>query len=644
MLTSFLDAPRPVKRLISSVYDCIAITLALYLAWALRLGDWDIQTTPADWACLSIILAVSIFTFAHLGLYRAILRYMTHQAVLTVLTGIMVSGLTLAAASFFLDASIPRSVPIIYVFMALVFVAVPRMLVRNLVQLLFAGKGSMILIFGAGSSGNQLAAALQQSGEYRPIAFIDDNRKLHGHSVRGLPVLPPDRIGQLINDHDIERVMLALGNAPRTERLRIIRHLEAFAVKVQTVPGFEDLIHERARVEELRDIQIEDLLGRDPVKGDPKLMETNIRDKVVMVTGAGGSIGSELCRQILQHAPTTLVLFELNEYNLYKIEEELKQWIGEHQANTELVPLLGSVQHQNRLEMAMRSFGVETVYHAAAYKHVPLVEQNLIEGMRNNLFGTKSCAEAAIAAEVGTFVLISTDKAVRPTNIMGASKRLAELMLQSLSTTQETTTLCIVRFGNVLGSSGSVVPKFREQIKQGGPISVTHPEVTRYFMTTSEAAQLVIQAGAMATGGDVFVLEMGEPVKIADMAKEMIALSGLTLKNKDYPDGDIEIDYTGLRPGEKLYEELLVKQNCLGTDHPRIMRAEEDSLSWDEMKRLLDRLNEYCSHFQFQELHEAVMNSPASFKPQHTINDLTYTKKQKKPLLKVVNTGQFDSV
>jgi len=644
MLTSFLDAPRPVKRLISSVYDCIAITIALYLAWALRLGDWHFQTVAADWVCLAIILAVSIFTFAHLGLYRAILRYMTHQAVLTVLTGIMVSGLTLAAASFFLDASIPRSVPIIYVFMALVFVAVPRMLVRNLVQLLFAGKGAKIIIYGAGSSGNQLAAALQQRDDYHPIAFVDDNHKLHGHSVRGLPVLSPERIGQLIRDHDVERVMLAIGNAPRAERLRIIRHLEGFAVKVKTVPAFDDLIHERARVEELRDIQIEDLLGRDPVKGDPKLMETNIKDKVVMVTGAGGSIGAELCRQILQHAPKTLVLFELNEYNLYQIEEELKHWVDQNQSNTELVPLLGSVQHQNRLEMAMRSFGVETVYHAAAYKHVPLVEQNLIEGVRNNLFGTKSCAEAAIAAGVKTFVLISTDKAVRPTNIMGASKRLAELMLQSLSTTQETTTFCMVRFGNVLGSSGSVVPKFREQIKQGGPITVTHPEITRYFMTTSEAAQLVIQAGAMATGGDVFVLEMGEPVKIADMAKEMVALSGLTLKNKHNPKGDIEIQFTGLRPGEKLFEELLVEQNCLGTDHPRIMRAEEESKNWQDMQYLVEQLDKYCRNFQYKELHETVLNSPAAFKPLNPINDLTFTKKQQKPVLKVINTNQFDAV
>lgn len=644
MLTSFLEAPRPVKRLISIAYDCVAITLSLYLAWALRLGNWSISAQGIDWLCLLIILTVSISTFIRLGLYRAILRYMAHQAAMTVLIVTMLSSLTLAASSFFLDSSIPRSVPLIYAFTSLFFVAVPRMLIRNLVQLLMPRDGAKVIIYGAGKSGNQLAAALQHSREYCPVAIVDDNRKLHGSSVRGLAVLHPQQISQIIAEHNVEKVLLALGNTSRNERLRIIRHLEEFAIKVQTIPAFIDLISEKARIEELRDIQIEDLLGRDPVKADNELMATNIRDKVVMVTGAGGSIGSELCRQILKNNPKTLVLYELNEYNLYSIEEELREFIVNSSTSTELIPLLGSVQRQNRLEMAMRSFGVETVYHAAAYKHVPLVEQNLIEGVRNNLFGTQSCAEAAIVAGVKTFVLISTDKAVRPTNIMGASKRLAELMLQGMATTQNETTLCIVRFGNVLGSSGSVVPKFREQIQQGGPITVTHPEITRYFMTISEASQLVIQAGAMAIGGDVFVLEMGEPVKIADMAKEMVSLSGLTVKDKHNTKGDIEIQFTGLRPGEKLYEELLVEHNCLGTEHPRIMRAEEQSISWNEMQNLLIQLDEYCHNFEFQKLHEAVMESPAAFKPQHAINDLTFMKKQEKPLLKIINTGSLDAV
>ncbi len=644
MLTAFLEAPRPIKRLISIVYDCVAITLSLYLSWALRIGDWSITATAADWACLLIILTVSITTFVRLGLYRAILRYMAHQAAITVLTVTAVSSLTLAASSFFLNASIPRSVPIIYLFTSLFFVAAPRMLIRNLVQWLQIGSGAKVLIYGAGVSGHHLAAALQHSSDYCPIAFIDDNHKLHGSSVRGLPVLHPQNIETLINEHNVEKILLALGNASRSDRLRIIRHLEEFSIKVQTIPAFTHLLSEDARIEELRDVQIEDLLGRDPVKPDEELMSTNVKNKVVMVTGAGGSIGSELCRQILQCTPKTLILFELNEFNLYRIEEELKSQIAAQGIETELVPLLGSVQRQNRVEIAMRSFGVDTVYHAAAYKHVPLVEQNLIEGVRNNLFGTLSCAQAAISTGVKTFVLISTDKAVRPTNIMGASKRLAELTLQSLASTQFSTTFCIVRFGNVLGSSGSVVPKFRDQIKAGGPITVTHPEITRYFMTISEASQLVIQAGAMANGGDVFVLEMGEPVKIVDMAKEMISLSGLTLKDKQNPNGDIAIEFTGLRPGEKLYEELLIEYNCLGTEHPRIMRAEEQGISWADMKVLLDRLDEHCHNFRFEDVHRVVMESPAAFKPLHAINDLMFVKRKEKPQLKVINTGIFEKV
>ena len=451
LISSFLEAPRPIKRLISVVYDAIAISLSFYIAWALRLGSFELPIQAPDLICLGIIVLVSITTFIRLGLYRAILRYMAHQAAVSVLIGTIISSVTMAATSFLLDTSIPRSVPIIYVFTSLFFVAIPRMLIRNLVHFLSPRGGTKVLIYGAGRGGNQLAAVLQHSTEFHPIAFIDDDRKLHGSSVRGLAVLSPQQIGTIIEQHRVEKVLLALGNSPRNERLGIIRHLESYPIKVQTVPAVTDLINSRAHIEELRDIQIEDLLGRDPVSADSHLMSTNILGKVVMVTGAGGSIGSELARQIITQNPTTLVLFELNEYNLYKIEQELIQLIEQHKLIIKLVPLLGSVLNTKRLKSVMRSFGVETVYHAAAYKHVPLVEFNLIEGIQNNLFGTQSCAQAAIDSEVGTFVLISTDKAVRPTNIMGASKRLAELMLQGLSSEQSKTTFCIVRFGNVLG-------------------------------------------------------------------------------------------------------------------------------------------------------------------------------------------------
>jgi FlaA1/EpsC-like NDP-sugar epimerase len=636
MLSYFLEAPRSVKRFISVTYDCCAISLSLYLAWALRLGQFDIGARPIDWLCLVITLAISITAFIRLGLYRAILRYMAHEAVVTVMFGTLISSLSLAASDFFLKASLPRSVPIIYVFTSLFFVAMPRLFIRSLVQMLMPRSGTKVIIYGAGKSGSQLASAAQHSTEFWPVAFVDDDKKLHGSSVRGLSVLSPTMIPQLIKDHSAEKILLALGNTPRCKMRWTIRTLEEYSIKVQTIPAFSDLVNERTRIEELRDIEIEDLLGRDPVQGNSRLMDRNIGNKVVMVTGAGGSIGSELCRQIIIHSPIALILFELNEYNLYKIEDELSRAILKSNFSIELVPLLGSVQHKNRVEKVMSSFGVDTVYHAAAYKHVPMVEQNLIEGVRNNLFGTQCCAEAAIAAGVKTFVLVSTDKAVRPTNIMGASKRLAEIMLQSLASTQTETKICMVRFGNVLGSSGSVVPKFQEQIARGGPVTITHPEITRYFMTISEAAQLVIQAGSMAKGGDVFVLEMGDPVKIVDLAKEMISLSGLTIKDENNPNADIEIQFSGLRPGEKLYEELLVEQNCHGTEHPRIMRAEESHIQWEDAEKLLNRVDKQCHEFDYEGLRAEFVASPASFKPLNDIDDLIYKKMKVRPQFNLI--------
>ena len=637
MLSSFLEAPRPVKRLISVIYDCCAISLSLYLAWALRLGSWEINAKPIAIAALLITLVISITAFIRLGLYRAILRYMAQEAVVTVVFGTLISSLSLAACNFFLSAAMPRSVPLIYIFTALFFVALPRMLFRYLVHMLLPKKGTKVIIYGASKSGYQLAASAQHSNEYLPIAFIDDDRKLHGSSVRGLPVLKPDSLKQLIDEHRVEKVLLALGNTPPAARRKIIRDLEAYSVKVQTIPAFADLMSGKVQLDELRDIQIEDLLGREPVEANHELMQNNIRNKVVMVTGAGGSIGSELCRQIIQCTPKRLVLFELNEYNLYQVDAELRAIIENNDRNIELLPVLGSVQHRNRLEKVMQGYSVDTVYHTAAYKHVPLVEHNAVEGIRNNLFGTQSCAEAAVAAGVKTFVLISTDKAVRPTNIMGASKRLAELMLQSLAAKQNNMTICMVRFGNVLGSSGSVVPKFQKQIEHGGPVTITHPEITRYFMTISEAAQLVIQAGAMAKGGDVFVLEMGEPVKIVDLAREMISLSGLTTKDDNNPEADIEIIFTGLRPGEKLYEELLVGDNCFGTEHPRIMRAEEISMTPEDANQLLDKLDRHCHNFDTQELHNEILASPANYSPQNDINDSIFRKEKTKPQLVINN-------
>lgn len=422
-------------------------------------------------------------------------------------------------------------------------------------------------------------------------------------------------------------MLLALGNTPHSRRAQIIKKLEPLGVSVQTAPAIPDLISGRARIEHIRDVDIEDLLGRDPVKPDPELLRACLADKVVMVTGAGGSIGSELCRQIVQQSPRRIVLFELNEYSLYRLESELRHIAEKKSLSVEIIPLLGSVQKEHRVETVMRTFGVQTVYHAAAYKHVPLVEHNIVEGVRNNVYGTWYTAEAAIRAGVESFVLISTDKAVRPTNIMGASKRMAELVLQGLSQRQSHTRFTMVRFGNVLGSSGSVVPLFRQQIKAGGPVTVTHPEIIRYFMTIPEAAELVIQAGAIGTGGDVLVLDMGEPVKIDDLAKRMIHLSGLTIKSPTEPDGDIEIVYTGLRPGEKLYEELLIGDNVSGTEHDRIMRAEEYCLTWPETKAILDELDVACHEYACDRVRELLMTAPTGYTTDEALGDAVWRHK-----------------
>lgn len=633
MIRPLLDATRPTKRFVSVFYDVLALSFSLYIAWALRLGQLNITPKQIDLVCLGITVCVSILTFIRLGLYRAILRYMAQDAAVSIFVGLFISSLTLAASSFFLQASIPRSVPVIYLLTASFLIGLPRLMVRNLVQMLFPIGDTKVLIYGAGSAGRMLADTLRPSKDYQPVAFLDDDPRLWNNKVKGLPVFSSRDANKLIKKYRCEKVFLALGAIDRPTRLMIIRQLENLSVQLQTIPPLEEMTSDQIKVEEIRDIQIEDLLGRDPVEPDANLMRANIYSKNVMVTGAGGSIGSELCRQIIQQKPDTLVLFELNEYNLYAIIEELEETIQKLKLNIKLISVLGSVQDKQRLLCVMKHYQVNTLYHTAAYKHVPLVEQNIIEGIKNNVFGTLNCALAADEAGINTFVLISTDKAVRPTNLMGASKRLAELTLQALNDNSKTL-YCMVRFGNVLGSSGSVVPKFRQQISNGGPLTVTHAEITRYFMTTKEASQLVIQAGAMAQGGEVFVLEMGEPVKIADMAKEMIQLSGLNVRDTNNPEGDIEIHYTGLRPGEKLYEELLIGNNCQGTTHPRIMRSEEEKLEWTDMEALLKEMQQQCTFMDVKGLRETVINAPTAYRPgpePENIKDVSLRQIMQKP-------------
>ncbi|EOM7568391.1 polysaccharide biosynthesis protein, partial [Shigella sonnei] len=493
-------------------------------------------------------------------------------------------------------------------------------------------KGSApVLIYGAGESGRQLLPALMQAKEYFPVAFVDDNPRLHKAVIHGVTVYPSDKLSYLVDRYGIKKILLAMPSVSKSQRQKVITRLEHLPCEVLSIPGMVDLVEGRAQISNLKKVSIDDLLGRDPVAPDAKLMAENITGKAVMVTGAGGSIGSELCRQIVRYKPAKLVLFELSEYALYAIEKELSALCDKEVLNVPVIPLLGSVQRQNRLQMVMKSFGIQTVYHAAAYKHVPLVEHNVVEGVRNNVFGTLYCAESAIESGVETFVLISTDKAVRPTNTMGTTKRLAELVLQALSARQSQTRFCMVRFGNVLGSSGSVVPLFEKQIAQGGPVTLTHRDIIRYFMTIPEASQLVIQAGAMGHGGDVFVLDMGDPVKIYDLAKRMIRLSGLSVRDDKNPDGDIAIEVTGLRPGEKLYEELLIGDSVQGTSHPRIMTANEVMLPWQDLSLLLKELDQACHDFDHERIRSLLLQAPAAFNPTDDICDLVW--QQKKSLL-----------
>lgn len=645
LILKFLSAPRPIKRLISIAYDALAIIGSFYLAYALRLGSLGINIDRPLLMCLAFTLVISIFTFVRMGLYRAILRYMTQHAMVTIFTGILISSLAMTLSAFFFQAFLPRSVPIIYVFTTLILIGLPRLVFRNVVKMVTPRGNINVVIYGAGETGNNLANQLRLSGEFNPVAFVDDEKRLHGSVLSGLAVYPPHKLAALIEQYSVTRILLALGNINRQERVRIIRYLEPLLVQVQTIPPVTDIVKGVARINELRNIQIEDLLGRDPVEPNPVLMSKNTTGKTVMVTGAGGSIGSELCRQLIKLKPLKIVLFEQNEFNLYRIEKELNALQAGVLPQVELVSLLGSVQNFPLLDMVMRQFDVHSVYHAAAYKHVPMVEQNIIEGVKNNLFGTKNTAEAALRNNVKNFVLISTDKAVRPTNIMGASKRLAELVLQDLASRPSKTIFSMVRFGNVLDSSGSVVPRFREQINKGGPITVTHKDIVRYFMTISEAAQLVIQSASIAQGGDVFVLDMGEPVKILDLAREMALLSGYSIRDENNPNGDIEIQFTGLRAGEKLYEELLCGDNCEGTIHPRIMRAQEKKMAAADLDALLNQARLFCENYRYQELFSLIVDSEADFDPLYEISDLMHkTRKENAKLLLIPGLAEKKAI
>jgi FlaA1/EpsC-like NDP-sugar epimerase len=600
--------------------DAIALPAALWTALALHEGGLPVDSAAARWMYgLSVLITVPIFI--RIGLYRAVVRFMGIRAAMTISLGVALSAIALLGVNLTaFDSAVRIEVFAIYFMLALLYVGATRFGARELLRIV-PSSVERVVIYGAGNAGAQLCTTLTMGGQFRPVALVDDSSQLQGVRVGGFRVLPPEELLELRRKWGVELVLLAMPSASRRRRGQVIDSLGSMGFKVLTVPDIGEIVAGKARLEEVRDIDVHDLLGRDPVPPNAALLGACIRGKSILVTGAGGSIGSELCRQIMDLNPRRLVLFEVSELALYEIERELRSVNVRSGDRIELVPLLGNAHHKHRVREIMTTYGIQTVYHAAAYKHVPIVEHNMIEGIHNNIFATFNTAEAAMECRVETFVLISTDKAVNPTNVMGCTKRVAEMVLQGLQKRGGNTRFCMVRFGNVLESSGSVVPLFREQIREGGPITVTHPDVIRYFMTIPEAAQLVIQAGSMGSGGDVFVLDMGSPVRIADLAKRMVQLAGYTIRDDKHPEGDIEIRFTGLRPAEKLFEELLIGKNVTGTEHPRILRAMEHSLSWEQIRHVLDDLAQCSVRFDCERAREVLLRAVPEYRPTDKVQD-----------------------
>ena len=642
MINKIKDLSRYKKQAIMVIVDCILFVSILHASYTIRYEQWYF---PAD-DTLRLILAaplIGIPIFAKFGMYQLVIRHIDLKAIWSLVQAVSLYAIIWGLVGFFSQADfarskgfevgvIPRSVIIINWLLAIIVICGSRVIAKVLLNYQFisntnnrdSGKNK-VLIYGAGSAGVQLSSALNNSSEFNPVGFIDDKRDLQGSSVSGLSVYSPNDIEDLINRLKVNEVLIAIPSASRSDRFALIDKLERYPIVVRTLPGLTEIAQGKVKIDDLLQVSIKDLLGRKSVEPNESLLGNNITDKTVVVTGAGGSIGSELCRQIVLLKPKALILYEISELALYAIDKELSNIHAHH--SFKIYPILGSVNDKKRLKNLFNRFDVDTVYHSAAYKHVPMVEFNTTEGIENNIFGTFNCALCAIDAGVKTFVLISTDKAVRPTNIMGATKRAAELILQALSAKQNFTTFTMVRFGNVLGSSGSVIPLFRKQIIEGGPITVTDKKIIRYFMTVTEAVELLIQAGAMGTGGDVFVLDMGKPVKIQDLAEKMIQLSGLKLKNELNPNGDIEIKYTGLRAGEKLYEELLIGDNVTETANPLIMRAQEDLIVWDELKKLLENLNISNNDYDYENARKILKDIVPGFKSEDEMKDILYVRK-----------------
>ena len=611
--------------------DSVFLVLILLASFSIRLGYWYFPQSDLIWVIFGAP-AIACVIFARFGLYRTIIRYVGFRALWSIVQAVSLYALVWGVIAFMTAVDgIPRSVILINWVLSLLGVGSLRIFARWLftrdqdfkTNIQTGFKSKKVLVYGAGDAGIQLVSALGHSSEYNPVGFIDDSKELQGNQIVGLNVYSIDSIKEVIRKLSIDEVLIAMPSVSRSRRLEIINALESYPTLVRILPGVAELAEGKVNVSDLRKVSIKDLLSRDVAPANQELLTKNIFNKMVLVTGAGGSIGSELCRQIILLKPKTLILFEISEIALYRIEKELFA-LNIHKI--EIYPVLGNVNNRNRLNNVFKHFKINTLYHAAAYKHVPIVEFNNSEGVSNNIFGTLNCAQVAVDNKVETFVLISTDKAVRPSNTMGATKRCAELVLQALSSMKGKTKFTMVRFGNVLDSSGSVIPLFKQQIKEGGPITVTDKNITRFFMTISEAVELVIQAGAMGKGGDVFVLDMGEPVRIVDLAKKMIRLSGLVEKAKSNPDGDIEIKYIGLRPGEKLYEELLIGDNVTNTENPLIIRAEEDMLSWDKLEPLLKVLKDANEGADQEKIRSLLVELVPDFIPQCEVADVLHKK------------------
>ncbi|AIN57266.1 membrane protein [Pseudomonas soli] len=660
--TFLLDLPRAKKRMIQVLTDVLLVWVAMWLAFVVRLGIEESTELVRHhlwlFACAPVI---SIPIFIRLGMYRAVMRYFGNDALITIFKAVTLSALMLGVIVYWSanhQYLVPRSIIFNYWWLSLVLVGGLRLAMRQYFlgdwfatvrHIPFSSRNNdgalKVAIYGAGSAGNQLVAALRMGKVMRPVAFIDDDAGIADRVIAGLQVYKPENIQRMIEETGAQELLLAMPSISRARRREILGLLEGYPLHVRSVPGFMDLASGRVKVDDLQEVDIADLLGRDAVPAQADLLEHCVKGKVVLVTGAGGSIGSELCRQILRLQPSSLLLLEHSEFNLYSILSELEKSIRRSSLPTRVLPILGSVRNAAQLLDVMSTWRVETVYHAAAYKHVPMVEHNIAEGVLNNVIGTLNTAQAALQCGVANFVLISTDKAVRPTNVMGSTKRLAEMVLQALSrelapvlfndpgnvSRVNKTRFTMVRFGNVLGSSGSVIPLFHQQIKAGGPLTVTHPKITRYFMTIPEAAQLVIQAGSMGQGGDVFVLDMGEPVKIVELAEKMIHLSGLSVRSEANPHGDISIEFTGLRPGEKLYEELLIGDDVVSTRHPMIMSAQEDYLDWESLKSRMAVLLDAISSDDYAVVRQQLREMVSGYNPDGEIVDWIYLQRRREP-------------